>query len=265
MEEEFVPVYMTREEANAFMYITKFAGPNKTQQSLNETQRQIDAYRVHIEKCFILADSKKSKLHQDVFNIYGHSGVKTRCFYNNMGELPAMRYLEIGVLHGSSTCSMLFNNRIDCVSIDNFSEFEGTGNEFHNNLEKYRGENNVRFINQDCWSIDPSSLGKFNVYLYDGPHEETDHYKALHHYKSCLDDVFIYIIDDWNWPQVREGTLKAIKDNNLKGGFKKELKTTTDDTQPYWDDNAWPCAGPKSDWHNGICIFVLVKGDIDQQ
>ena len=61
---------------------------------------------------------------------------------------------------------------------------------------------------------------KFNIYLYDGDHKEICHYKALTHYIDCMDRKFIYIIDDWNWKFVRDGTQKAIEDLKLKTLFK---------------------------------------------
>ena len=262
MEDEYVSVVLPRDEAKRYLLLSSNFGERKSLEYLLDIQRKVQLYTKHIEDSFIKADSKQSKNCDGIFSIYGHSGVKTRCFYNNMGELPNMRYLEIGVLHGSSTCSMLYKNSIDCLAIDNFSEFEGSFNDFKANIEKYSGDNNINFICQDCWSVDARTLGKFNVYLFDGPHEEEDHYRALHNYNACLDDVFIYIVDDWNWTQVRSGTHNAIKNNNLRIAFKKEIKTTTDNTQPEWDEFVWPRAGPTSDWHNGICVFVLIKNEV---
>jgi len=255
----FTPVYMSVHDSKRHL-IERLLKNGYTYGEIDDIDTKRIFYQEHIEHGFCLADSKQSSLPSEVFDIYGHSGVKTRCFYNYIGKLPDMRYLEIGCLHGSSTCSMLKNNNIDCVCIDNFSEFEGTGIELHRNLALHTGDNNVQFINQDCWTIDPKSLGKkFNVYLYDGPHEETEHYTALNHYLPCLDDVFIYIIDDWNWLSVRTGTLDAIKNNDLDVLYKKEIRTTMTNTQPEWNEYVWPRAGPTSDWHNGLCVFILSK------
>jgi hypothetical protein len=72
---------------------------------------------------------------------------------------------------------------------------------------------------------------------------ETSHYQALNHYVPCLDNEFIYLVDDWNHPPVREGTLKSIKDNKLKILYQKEIFTSSNN--------------PINDWHNGISIFVF--------
>ena len=95
-------------------------------------------------------------------------------------------------------------------------------------------------------------MGKFNIYMYDGNHTETSHFQALNHYLSCLDDEFIYLIDDWNWKPVRNGTIRSIKDNKCEILYQKVIRTTDDNS------HANP-SGQNSDWHNGISIFVLKK------
>lgn len=88
--------------------------------------------------------------------------------------------------------------------------------------------------------------------MYDGNHTSDSHYKALEHYLNCLDDIFIYIVDDWNCLEVREGTLSVINKLNLSILYKKELRLTQDNTHtPY------PLA--RETWHNGIYIALLKK------
>ena len=85
--------------------------------------------------------------------------------------------------------------------------------------------------------------------MYDGNHTEESHFKAINYYLSCLDNEFIYLVDDWNHDPVRYGTMCSIKDNNLKIIYKKEIFT---DCNPGIQKSY-------NDWHNGICIFVLKK------
>ena len=177
----------------------------------------------------------------------GMSGKKTRHFYNNICSMKEARYLEIGTWKGSSICSAMCNNKITCLAIDNWSQFGGAKNKniFLENFNKFKGENNATFIEKNCWDIDVSTLGKFNIYMYDGNHSETSHFQALNHYLPCLDDEFIYLVDDWNHPPVRTGTISSIKENKIEILYQKEIFT--------------PSNNSKNDWHNGICIFVLKK------
>jgi hypothetical protein len=211
----------------------------------------------HVEASLVKTNNYESKVDNYILQLDGMSGKKTRHFYNNICSLPNARYLEIGVWKGSTTCAAMCGNQITCVAIDNWSEFDGPKNEFINNFNKYIGANNARFIESDCWSIDATSLGTFNIYMYDGNHAETSHFMALNHYLPALDNEFIYIIDDWNWKNVRDGTLNSISKNNLNILYQKEIFTTHDNSHPsHWGPGG---AGKLGDWHNGICIFVLQK------
>jgi len=153
------------------------------------------------------------------------------------------RYLEIGTWKGSSICSAMCNNKITCTAIDNWSEFGGPKEEFLLNFNKFKGNNKAVFIVKNCWDIDPKTLGKFNIYMYDGNHTETSHYQTLNHYLPSLDDQFIFLVDDWNDSSIRNSTIKSIQDNQLKTLYEKEIFT--------------PNNSNKNDWHNGICILYL--------
>ena len=113
-------------------------------------------------------------------------------------------------------------------------------------------------MEKDCWTIDVSKLGKFNIYMYDGHHTETSHFQALNHYLPCLEDEFIYLVDDWNWEQVRKGTHKSIKDNKCEIIYQKEIFTNHEGTL-HWGPGKGMRFGKDGDWHNGISIFVLKK------
>jgi asparagine synthetase A len=100
--------------------------------------------------------------------------------------------------------------------------------------------------------VDVSSLPKFNIYLFDGDHTEEAHYKSLFHYYDCLDNVFIFLVDDWNWSRVRKGTKRAIDSLNLKVLYEKEIILTLDESH-----TPQPQAGET--WWNGLYISVLQK------
>lgn len=93
---------------------------------------------------------------------------------------------------------------------------------------------------------------KFNVYLYDADHSEVSHSRALTHFVDSMDDVFIYIVDDWNDLRVRIGTMNGISSANLQIGYQREIYTSDDNTHSVTH-------GSGSDWHNGISLFVLKK------
>jgi hypothetical protein len=212
----------------------------------------MEAYKTLIETAFQNAENNISKITDYIINMDGMTGTKTRHFYNNLLNTEDARYLEIGTWKGSSVCSAMCNNKATVVCIDNWSEFGGPKSDFLINFEKFKGENDAIFIESDCYKVDVSTLPKFNIYMYDGDHTNESHYKALSYYYDCLDDVFIFIVDDWNWQQVRDGTFKSIQNLNLKVLYENEIRLT-------WDESHTPQPEASNTWWNGIYVAILQK------
>lgn len=211
-----------------------------------------NTYKTLVDTAFKNAENNISKITNDIIHMGGMTGTKTRHFYNNMLNTEDARYLEIGTWKGSSVCSAMCGNKAQVLCIDNWSEFAGPKDEFLYNFEKFKGENNAIFLEKDCYAVDVSLLPKFNIYMYDGNHSLECHYKALSHYYNCLDDMFIFIVDDWNWKQVREGTLNSIKDLNLIVLYEKEIRLT-------WDDTHTEDTNLLNAWWNGMYVCILQK------
>ena len=184
--------------------------------------------------------------------MHGMSGMKTRHFYNNLLNKDDARYLEIGTWKGSTVCAALCGNKATVVCIDNWSEFGGPKDEFLVNFNTHKGDNHAIFIEKDCFQVDVSTLPKFNIFMYDGDHKHYSHYKAIVHYYSCLDDIFVFIVDDWNWNAVRDGTYESIKNLNLKILYEKEIRLT-------YDNSHTPDYLALTTWHNGIYVAILQK------
>lgn len=212
----------------------------------------MEKYKTLIENAFLNAENYISNITNDIIIMEGMSGIKTRHFYNNLLNTEDARYLEIGTWKGSSVCSAMCNNKANVVCIDNWSEFGGPKTEFLYNFEKFKGQNNANFIENDCYKVDVSLLPKFNIYMYDGNHTNESHYKALLHYYNCLDDIFIFIVDDWNIVDVRLGTMNSIDKLNLKVLYQKEIRLT-------WDNSHTPYPEATQTWWNGIYVAILQK------
>ena len=58
--------------------------------------------------------------------------------------------------------------------------------------------------------------------------------------------IFIYIVDDWNRQEVRDGTNKVIKDLNLKILYEKNIIKSNYFPSPH-------------EWMHGIYIVLLLK------
>lgn len=222
---------------------------------INNQSQIIEKYINLIKIAFSNAENNISKISNDIINMDGMTGTKTRHFYNNLLNTDDARYLEIGTWKGSSVCSAMYGNKAKITCIDNWSEFGGPKNEFLENFTKYKGDNIAYFIESDCYKLDVSLFPKYNIYMYDGNHSNESHYKALLHYYNCLDDIFIFIVDDWNWEDVRNGTINSINKLNLKILFEKEIRMT-------WDNSHTPAPLCNQTWWNGIYVAVLQKQKI---
>jgi hypothetical protein len=212
----------------------------------------MEIYKELIENSLKNAENNISKINDEIIKMQGMSGTKTRHFYNNLLNIEDARFLEIGTWKGSSVCSAMYGNKAKVICIDNWSEFDGPKEEFLQNFNKFKGENDATFIENNCFNVDVSLLPKFNIYMYDGNHTFESHYKALIHYYNNLDDIFIFIVDDWNWKDVREGTKKSIELLNLKVLYEKEIRLT-------FDESVTPEPELSQTWWNGIYIAILQK------
>jgi hypothetical protein len=190
-----------------------------------------------------------------IYAIDGMSGRKYRFFINTLiGALTDARYLEVGTWRGSTLCSAVHGNKVRAVAIDNWSEFGGPKDICMANVKRFMTtENSIHIIEGDFRSVNYGDIGTFNVYLFDGPHEEQDQYDGLAMALPALDKQFVFIVDDWNWDKVRHGTFAAIARCGLRMLFSSEIRT--DLPKPHKLEKA----GKHTDWHNGYFISVLEK------
>jgi hypothetical protein len=174
-------------------------------------------------------------------------------FYNRICSIPNCSYLEIGTWYGSSSISALYGNTVNATFIDNWSQFSGNKNILIDALEKYKGNSKYTLIEGDCWKVDTAQLPQYDVYLYDGPHTYSDQYNAIVKYYNCLKNNCIIMVDDWNWPDVQNGTRDGLKKVGANVIYSKEIVLPTSDTI------GMPNHKGKNTWWNGIGIFVISK------
>jgi hypothetical protein len=207
-----------------------------------------------VKTAFRDAVAGEGKLSDLILGMEGMSGRKYRYFINNLiAKLQNPRYLEIGSCAGSTLCSAIYKNAVFAVAVDNWSQFGGPMAEFFANLARSCSlETKVSVINSDFRQVDFNALGRFNVYLFDGPHSYADHYDGLAMAFESMENEFVYIVDDWNWEEVRGGTLTAISDLCLTVVSSTEVRTSLDNSYPR-------TACRHSDWHNGYFISILRK------
>jgi hypothetical protein len=184
-----------------------------------------------------------------VANMQGMSGKMYRYWINNFISFEDNpRYLEVGSWIGSTACSAMVGNKLSLTCIDNWSQFDGKKDIFLKNIEKcINSEINFKLVEMDFREVDYTSIGKFSVYLFDGPHTEKDQYDGIRLALPALDETFTLIVDDWNWEQVQNGTIQAINEFQVNVHCSITIKTPNNP------------AHIRSDWHNGYFIALCSK------
>jgi hypothetical protein len=186
--------------------------------------------------------------------IEGMSGKLYREFVNNLvRSVPEARYLEIGSWAGSTACAAIYNNTLTITCIDNWSEFGGPKEAFFTNINNTINKHTqFTFIESDFRAVDYTAIGLHNLYLFDGPHTYADQKDGICIVSDALTDTYILIVDDYNWPEVRQGTHDGIAALGHIILDSVEIRTTEDDSHPV-------VSGKHSNWHNGYYIAIISK------
>jgi hypothetical protein len=210
------------------------------------------------KSAFEKALENNSDLPQAIRDIDGMSGQKYRSFINNfVHSMDDARYLEIGSWTGSTATAALYGNKVKALCIDDWSQFGGPKSEFFSNIELVQSiDIDFRFLEQDFRTVDYTSIGTFNIYMFDGPHDESDQYVGVRIAQEALTPTYLLIVDDWNWVQVRVGTSRALKDANCKIKCSIEVRTTLNNEHAQ-------VSGKRSDWHNGYFIGIISRSNDD--
>lgn len=191
--------------------------------------------------------AEQSKVNPEILNMDGMSSRKVRHFLNNIGA-GVEKYLEVGVWKGSTFLSATYDNMsLTAYAVDNWSEFGGPKKDFLYNLNYYATHlNSPQFVEKAIANVTSPDVNniKFDCYFYDGVHTQEAQRNALD-VSHLFADSFIYIVDDYAWPEVKAGCREGI----VKSGFKVVQE---------WE---LPSAGPNSPelFWNGMYVGVLEK------
>jgi hypothetical protein len=222
-------------------------------------KNQFNKYSKAILNSYSYVENELNYLPDWLINMKAMSGKKYKNFINQLiSQVKNAKYLEIGTWTGSTACSSLYKNEVDCYFVDNWNQFNPLGNVeslFFENVVKIKKESpeaTYQFQEKDFRLIDYNNIGKYNIYFFDGPHEEQDQYDGIVYVQPALEDEFIFICDDWNWDHVRSGIKKAFVDLDLEILYSLEVRTTLDGSYP-------EICCEQSDWHNGYFIASCRK------
>lgn len=207
-----------------------------------------------LQNSFFKSIAMDYKIPDAIRYMEGMSGKKYRYLINNLiGSLDDARYLEVGSWAGSTACSAMYGNKCKVTCVDNWSEFGGPKDAFLHNTNSARSDDvEFQLIESDFRTIDYNNIGKYNVYMFDGPHLEQDQYDGVVIAQPALDDEYLLIVDDYNGFDIQNGTIRAVNDLNLDVIASLQITTRN-------DGNFAQIGHHQSDWHNGYLIAVVTK------
>jgi len=145
---------------------------------------------------------------EDVLAVDGLSSATNRRILNRtVATVPQARILEVGSYKGSTAVAMCHGNDVECIHlVDNHSEFGDTRQELASTCHRFGLPATIH--DRDWFApLPPDVFGGtlFNVYLYDGPHDEEQHAIELAIAWPHLADEFLYVVDDYSWDRVHRG------------------------------------------------------------
>ena len=216
----------------------------------NEKEKKLVAA---CERSIDCADSFISNISFESLQVEGYTGWKIRHLLNNLCQIPETNYFEVGAWKGATTVSALMNNERSvnsAIIIDNWSQFGGPRDDFLMNSKRFLSNIPLRLYEDNCFLIEQDKIFSepITVYLYDGPHNIDHQYGAFTHFNARFDDVFIALVDDWNWGHVQAGTKKAFNELGYTILFEKEFFTDTN--------------GDGKGWWNGFYVAVIRKSSL---
>lgn len=210
---------------------------------------QEEALLTHLQESISRAEQGDSKLSSEVLHLDGMSSPKVRHLLNNLSSREGTHYLEIGSWKGSTWISSLFGNAHSIASataIDNWILFNPR-EIFWENCSRYLEEGlSYRVLEEDCFQVDLSLFSHpINLYFYDGEHRPIDQEEAFTYFNPVLDNLFIAIVDDWNFPGVPEGTRSAFEKLGYTILFERVLPANGN--------------GDLENWWNGLYVALIRK------
>ena len=179
----------------------------------------------------------------------GMSGQRFRAFLHHLSnQLLDFQYLEIGVWQGSTANAVLRGNCQHALLIDNWSEFGGPKRKAKRRLEKFIEANKVTLLDHDFKSISWSKKYACDLYFYDGAHDYNSHFEAMKFLNNLEFINLILIVDDWNWENVKNGTLDGLKTQQVNLIYSFQVQTLPNEVK-----------GRYSGWHNGTWIAIISR------
>lgn len=191
------------------------------------------------------AEHGKPELPAEIVNFHGFSAPKVRRLLNALCSQPGANYLEIGVHEGSTFIPALYGNKAQATAIDNWEMFHSRPI-FDRNRAKHLPGRKVNIIQADCFTLTAKQLPSgVTVYFYDGSHTRDAQYHGVKDFLHVMADRCVLLVDDCNYVEPREETVRALKDAGCNVLYDVLLPGAYD--------------GDQVGWWNGLYVALIVR------
>jgi len=217
-----------------------------------------------VEQSLNLAINCYRSLSDDSIGMSGMSGYKYRYFINNlMKQLTAPKYLEVGVMAGSSLTSAVDAvYGVEALGIDNFSTSTSTVSQVQAAVAQVAlSTSTVKVIDQDFLTVDFTGRGPFNVYLYDIGRQQTNYELSVVKASAALANELVLIVGDWDHAYGGgDSELNAgVRASILQAGYTVKYHVNIQ-SGGFYESTGNPSSEVSSTpWQNGYGIFVLTR------
>ncbi|WP_430416776.1 class I SAM-dependent methyltransferase [Parasphingorhabdus sp.] len=141
--------------------------------------------------------------------VTGFAGTKLTGLIQRLVAAIGGDYLEVGVFQGSSLLNTAYSNPdIKCYGIDNFDFFDPKSENKNMVIDRAKqlDISNYEIIDKDFEIGLKEFDGKIGTYFIDGPHDYRSQLMCLAYGVSILEDGGCMVVDDANYPHVRQAT-----------------------------------------------------------
>jgi len=145
-------------------------------------------------------------------------------------------YLNIGVWNGFTLLAgMAENPDKTCIGVDNFSLKNSPRSAFLSRFERSRSPSHTFREGDFREYLTQQHNEPLGVYLFDGPHTYEDQLDGLTLAEPYFAKGCVVLVDDTNWPQVREANLDFIKNSQFEYRMLLDIQTPRTGHPTYWN------------------------------
>lgn len=145
-------------------------------------------------------------------------------------------YLNIGVWNGFTLLAgMAQNADKTCIGVDNFSHKDSPRGAFLKRFERGRSKNHVFYEADFREYLAHQHTQPLGVYLFDGPHTYQDQLDGLKLAEPFFAKGCVVLVDDTNWPQVREANLDFIRQSAFEYRMLLDVQTPRTGHPTFWN------------------------------